>query len=444
MSMHEIAGKNLHQQKKQRLIVDEITDGPRRARRAADGPQEGRLLVRLQLDIHEARELTPYNNATSIQVCAPVLSGIIWALENPDRGIVEADEMDFERNLEICMPYLGPVVGKYGDWTPLQDRGGLFPEDLDTVRPVAVQELPRGLICASASSRRSRLNRILGRANLAWSDWDASVKLERARSGRKGTDEPARAAAGVAAGQRRAGRLFDGARRIVLRGRPAARADPRADRPHLRHRRLPAAVPSRRAASRHRAPGRHAGRAQLRPRRQRLVAVLGLQRQGGAPGHAGQPARGGGDRLRRARPHLGDPGAARRRAGDDLRPRAVAADARRRGPPANGRPIRASPSPMPPGRTSLPCGRRWRARPSRHTATISACRARRWNGSTNTAVSDDTPHAPSGAAAAARAAACRRLRRLRPPHRRSRRRNGGGCRPTPRLSRRDRSRAARS
>ena len=43
--------------------------------------------------------------------------------------------MDFARNLEICMPYLGPVVGKYGDWTPLKDRGTLFPEDLDKSDP---------------------------------------------------------------------------------------------------------------------------------------------------------------------------------------------------------------------------------------------------------------------------------------------------------------------
>ena len=113
------------------------------------GHAKGAYWYGSQLDIHEAREVTPYNNATSIQVCAPVLSGIVWALENPERGIVEADEMDFERNLEICMPYLGPVVGKYGSWTPLQDRGGLFPEDLDARRPLAVQELPRGVIVLS-------------------------------------------------------------------------------------------------------------------------------------------------------------------------------------------------------------------------------------------------------------------------------------------------------
>jgi homospermidine synthase len=135
MSMHEIAGKNLHQQKRQRLIVDEITSGRDELGVLLMGHKKGAYWYGSQLDIDETRELAPYNNATSIQVCAPVLSGIIWALENPDRGIVEADEMDFARNLEICMPYLGPVVGEYSDWTPLQDRGRLFPEDVDRSNP---------------------------------------------------------------------------------------------------------------------------------------------------------------------------------------------------------------------------------------------------------------------------------------------------------------------
>jgi homospermidine synthase len=135
MSMHEIAGKSLQQQKRQRLIVDEITSGRDELGVLLMGHKKGAYWYGSQLDIHEARKLAPYNNATSIQVCAPVLSGIVWALENPDRGIVEADEMDFARNLEICMPYLGPVVGKYSDWTPLEGRGELFPEDVDADDP---------------------------------------------------------------------------------------------------------------------------------------------------------------------------------------------------------------------------------------------------------------------------------------------------------------------
>jgi len=68
-------------------------------------------------------------------VTSAVVAGVVWALENPNEGIVEADEMDFERLLEIQTPYLGPVKGYYTDWTPLTGRPGLFPEDIDQGDP---------------------------------------------------------------------------------------------------------------------------------------------------------------------------------------------------------------------------------------------------------------------------------------------------------------------
>jgi hypothetical protein len=48
---------------------------------------------------------------------------------------VEADEVDFRRCLEVQLPYLGPVSGFYTDWTPLTDRPGFFPEDIDASDP---------------------------------------------------------------------------------------------------------------------------------------------------------------------------------------------------------------------------------------------------------------------------------------------------------------------
>jgi homospermidine synthase len=45
--------------------------------------------------------------------------------------------MDFRRCLEVQMPYLGPVIGEYTDWTPLTNRPGLFPEDIDPAEPWA-------------------------------------------------------------------------------------------------------------------------------------------------------------------------------------------------------------------------------------------------------------------------------------------------------------------
>jgi homospermidine synthase len=49
-------------------------------------------------------------------------------IEHPNRGLLEPEDLDHEYVLDICRPYLGPVVGVHSDWTPLKDRGRLFKE----------------------------------------------------------------------------------------------------------------------------------------------------------------------------------------------------------------------------------------------------------------------------------------------------------------------------
>jgi len=99
------------------------------------GPPKGVYWYGSRLSIGEARRVAPHNNATSLQVTAAVLAGTVWALEHPHHGIVEPEDMDFARTLDIARPYLGEMIGIYGDWTPLQDRESLFPEDLDRDDP---------------------------------------------------------------------------------------------------------------------------------------------------------------------------------------------------------------------------------------------------------------------------------------------------------------------
>ncbi len=135
LSVHELAGKNWQMQPRKRLIVDEISSGIDELGVLLMGHAKGAYWYGSRLAIDEARRLAPYNNATSLQVTVAVLAGVVWALENPRRGIVEPDEMDYERCLALMRPYLGTVVGVYSDWTPLQDRGRLFPEDLDRDDP---------------------------------------------------------------------------------------------------------------------------------------------------------------------------------------------------------------------------------------------------------------------------------------------------------------------
>jgi homospermidine synthase len=135
VSVHEFAGRNWRLQEKQRILMHDITNGIDELGMLLAGHKKNAYWFGSQLSIQEARKLAPHNNATSLQVTVAVLSGMIWAMENPKRGIVEPDEMDFRRNLEICMPYLGSVTGAYTDWNPLFDRERLFAEDVDKSDP---------------------------------------------------------------------------------------------------------------------------------------------------------------------------------------------------------------------------------------------------------------------------------------------------------------------
>jgi len=134
LSIHELAGKKYQQQESQRLIVDEVVSGVDELGVLLMG-DFGAYWYGSLLDIDTARNLAPHNNATSLQVVAPVLAGVLWAIENPNAGILEADDLPFEDILAVTDPYMGQLVGAWTSWTPLDNRGILFPEDLDLDDP---------------------------------------------------------------------------------------------------------------------------------------------------------------------------------------------------------------------------------------------------------------------------------------------------------------------
>jgi homospermidine synthase len=135
LSVHELAGKNWRMQTRTRLMMEEIISGTDELGVLLMGHELGAYWYGSRLSIEEARKLAPNNNATSLQVTATVMAGIVWAMENPERGVVEPDAIDYERILAIARPYLGEIVGVYSDWTPLDDRGRLFAEPVDTASP---------------------------------------------------------------------------------------------------------------------------------------------------------------------------------------------------------------------------------------------------------------------------------------------------------------------
>ena len=135
LSVDEFAGRNWRVQSKERVIRDEIVSGIDELGVLLMGHAKCAYWYGSRLSIEQARQLAPYNNATSLQVGAGVLAGMVWALLNPEAGAVEPDEIDYQLVLEIAGPYLGEVVGVYSDWTPLHDRGWPFNEDVDSNDP---------------------------------------------------------------------------------------------------------------------------------------------------------------------------------------------------------------------------------------------------------------------------------------------------------------------
>ena len=80
-----------------------------------------------------------------------MLAGVIWALENPRQGIVEPEEMDFVRVLEICQPYLGRYGRVWSDWSPLKERNAPFPE-------ISISPIPGSSKISACSKRRRAHN----------------------------------------------------------------------------------------------------------------------------------------------------------------------------------------------------------------------------------------------------------------------------------------------
>lgn len=135
LSLEECFGRNSELQSEQYILMDDIEHGMDELGVLVMGHKKGAYWYGSQLTIEQARKLAPYQNATGLQVTAGVLGAMVWAIENPMEGIVEADEMDYERLMEVMEPYFGTMTGAYTDWTPLKNRQNLFKEDLDLKDP---------------------------------------------------------------------------------------------------------------------------------------------------------------------------------------------------------------------------------------------------------------------------------------------------------------------
>jgi homospermidine synthase len=126
LSLYELTMHNLKLQPKLRIMSNEITGGMDELGVLLMGHALTTYWTGSQLDIHETRQLVEGQNATTLQVAAGVLGGLVFMIGNPWKGILVPDELPFREILDVAGRYLGSCPSVQSDWTPLESRSRLF------------------------------------------------------------------------------------------------------------------------------------------------------------------------------------------------------------------------------------------------------------------------------------------------------------------------------
>jgi len=76
------------------------------------------LWIGSQLSIGRAKEMAPYNNATSLQVVGSIMAALEWMLQNSAAGIVESEYLDHAFIYQYAKAYWEPMVTQFRHWHP--------------------------------------------------------------------------------------------------------------------------------------------------------------------------------------------------------------------------------------------------------------------------------------------------------------------------------------
>jgi homospermidine synthase len=126
-SLNELRGNDCKLPKNQRILNDEVTSGSDILGALLMGHAYSAWWIGSDLSIEESRRLVPHQNATTVQVAISVVAAAMWMIENPDRGVCVPDDLPHHYVLKVSKPYLGKMISKPTDWTPLKHYTNTFP-----------------------------------------------------------------------------------------------------------------------------------------------------------------------------------------------------------------------------------------------------------------------------------------------------------------------------
>lgn len=111
---------------KQRILCDEITSGKDKLGSMLLGHDYKAWWCGCLTDIEETRAVAPGQNATSVQVAAGAIGGLLYAIRNPRLGFLVAEQVPWQEVLTEVEVYLGTMKSCRTDWDPLKNRWDLY------------------------------------------------------------------------------------------------------------------------------------------------------------------------------------------------------------------------------------------------------------------------------------------------------------------------------
>jgi homospermidine synthase len=134
VSLHELRCRLYELHPRKRILTREIAEGQDVVGALIMGHRYRAWWTGSVLSIERARRSVPDSNATAVQVASGMLAAILWMLRNPQKGLCFPEDLPHELILRYARPYLGRIVSKPLDWSPL-DRFRVHFRDRPDVRP---------------------------------------------------------------------------------------------------------------------------------------------------------------------------------------------------------------------------------------------------------------------------------------------------------------------
>jgi homospermidine synthase len=128
-SLHEVSMQGWRLPENYVVLNDEITEGADELGVLLLGPRIGALWYGSYLEIEQSRKRLPGHNATAVQVAAGVLSALLWAARNPDKGYCEPEDLPHDEVLAVAEPFLGEMANVHTNWQPKQPDQHLYPQE---------------------------------------------------------------------------------------------------------------------------------------------------------------------------------------------------------------------------------------------------------------------------------------------------------------------------